>query len=87
MTHPEQTAAHTPGEWHVNTDGWKPWEGAIEVRGGGDTIAWTPSGIGNELANANLIAAAPAMAEYIAGHAAAGDVRAWAIMEGIHGHP
>lgn len=53
-----QEAKFTPGPWVVSLDGWKPWEGAIEIAAPSSTIAWTPSG-GNEEADARLIAAAP----------------------------
>lgn len=61
-------AMHTPGPWFVGADGWKPWDGAIEIAGnGGETVAWTPSGSGFEAVDARLIAAAPEMLEALKG--------------------
>ena len=77
----EQKAAHTPGPWVAQKDGY-----AVLSE---DWLIGTPGGKPDEVAvcskrDAALIAAAPTMYEYIASSASNGCASALKILEAIH---
>lgn len=83
-------AKHTPGPWKLEGN----WD-ARNPRLGGWVSTMHPSPLfeltpvtgepGEIVANAQLIASVPTMADYIQSRADAGDVEAVKIMEAVHG--
>ena len=75
---------HTPGPWRV-VENRVP--ASLEIYAGETAIVecWRRADVQTEMANAYLIAAAPALYEYVASKSNSGDNEASKLLEMIHG--